>query len=326
MTATVATYSVLQLSPNVPGRLLFPGGSAIPSDCVGYVRARQRAAIAAMVRTGERRADQRPPWRDYADAALTHYADVLPRPFESDFVLVSARNCLNEFGHGVRIGGRWFCRGGDPPLPPDWPALRVSSGGTAFGALGVLEGTDDDLLTGPVLVQKGLAVSRASIVASCSDPAHCFHCHPTGRLPGTSAQAWNQLADTWQAARDDGVDETEITHRMDAVAGKMGAAPAGPLLHQVFAQRSDGAILLIAITECLWKIPDRLVALGVTHAVVADNSGSVTQVYCPKGADRGTLLLAGPNHRPAGTAWLALECGGYLQPAAHPSRARQVPD
>jgi len=58
-------------------------------------------------------------------------------------------------------------------------------------------------------------------------------------------------------------------------------------------------------------------ALGIYNAIVLDNGGSVGWLYWPGNGVKPILLVAGPNHRPAGTVFLDLPSGGFPQPQAH---------
>lgn len=280
----------------------------------GYVRSSVRAKRIATARNEEPRLDL--PWRDYGSDVRCP-ADVLARSEgRKHSMFLGARNVLNEFGFRLRLNGSWFGRAGDPPVDPCWPVAALGHSGVSFPRLGSLP-NEPDILTGLPLVIDGTPVSRSLVVANCSDPAHAYEVHPKG-LIGPSAQAWHDLADAWEVGKHHGLDDEAIYQRIEAIAQRHRAKPSCNILHSVLGGRADGSVLCAAITGSLTEIASRLVALGIEQAIVLDNGGSVGWYYCPEGGAEPVVVVAGPNHRPSGTAFIAFDLGRFPQPVSHP--------
>lgn len=309
-----AHFALLDIPAGTPARAHFPGAEAATTSSYGYVRSSARSERIAAARNEEPRVEL--PWRDYG-SGVRYAADLLARrEGRRHSIFVGARNVLNEFGFRLRFHGLWFGRAGDPPLDPGWPVAALGEGGVSFHSLGRLP-EELDALTGLPLVIDGRPVSRSFVVANCSDPAHAYEVHPKG-LIGPSAQAWHDLANAWEVGKQDGVDDETLYRRLDAVAQCHGAKPSRNLLHCVLGRRSNGSVLCAAITGALTGIASTLAALGVEQAIVLDNGGSVGWYYCPEAGATPVVVVAGPNHRPTGTAFIEFDLGSFPQPVSHP--------
>jgi hypothetical protein len=310
--ATLSSYSVADLGHGVRGTLDFLGRHALPAGSAGFVRSEARARAAVT-----QSAQPALPWRDYPAYILTSHTRILTRPYEEDFLLVGCRNVLNEWGYQVRLLGRWWRRGGDPAVDDRWPVLATLPDGVRFLRAADADKTAADILTGLPLVIRGRASSLNFLIANCSDVAHVFEVHPEGLL-GPSAEAWHELSNLWQTARDEGRDESELAATMLAAARRLGVEPNRDNLHSMIAETRDGSVFVFAISGALDSIARHLVKRWkVFNAILLDNGGSVGWFYCPKGGNKPAFLLAGPNHRENGTAFLALETHGFPRPRGH---------
>lgn len=312
--ASFTQFALFDLPAGTPVRAYFPGAAAVSDATYGYVRSSVRAEHIAAARKEKPRLDV--PWRDYG-MDVRCAADVLARSEgQKHTMFIGARNVLNEFGFRLRLNGFWFGRAGDPPLDSCWPVVALAESGPSFHRLGSLPEASD-ILTGLPLVIDGRPVSRSFVVANCSDPAHAYEVHPKG-LIGPSAEAWHDLADAWEVGKQNGLDDEAIFARIEAVAERHRAKPSRNILHSVLGGRVDGSVLCAAITGSLTDIASGLVALGIEQAIVLDNGGSVGWYYCPEGRAEPVVVVAGPNHRPSGTVFIAFDLGSFPQPVSHP--------
>lgn len=84
-----------------------------------------------------------------------------------------------------------------------------------------------------------------------------------------------------------------------------GLAVQRTYLHNCAGVTEDGKLIVIIANASLMEIAAKLADLGVTRAIVLDNGGSSSVFYFRNtDLDRGVQLVAGPNFRPAGTAYL----------------------
>lgn len=281
------------------------------------MRSDARARRSARVREGQQSPDAALPWRDYGENVLTPSAEVLERPFDDDYLFVSCRNVLNEWGYQIRLGGTWWRRADDEAVDDRWPVLAMLSGGIRFLLRSDAERFEGDLLTGVPVVIDGHPAGTDFLIASSSDVTHVFDVHPRG-LRGRSSQAWLRLSNAWQEARDAGLTESEHAASLRAIAEAHGVGPGGDRLHSLVAETRDGRLLAVALTGSLPEIARHLVERwSVAHAILLDNGGSVGWFFCPKGRDSATLLVGGPNRRESGTAFMSLRTRGFLQPRTH---------
>ncbi len=287
---------------------------------LGYIRSEARARFVASrekLTWTDRTDTLKLPWRDYPESVLTDSTKLFDESDTTERITVSARNVLNEFGYRVRIDGTWWGRTGDPSLDSTWPVLLFASNGLRMCPLAEAEQQNGDILTGVPLVREGNPSDRRFLIACCSDVAHSYEVHPQG-LIGPSAEAWLALSNTWEEGKQQGLSDDELTGRMERLAASYGALPSRNLLHSVLGQRPDGTLIVVALTGPLDGIAQVLVRdLGIHNAIVLDNGGSVGWLYWPGNGTEPTLLVAGPNHRPAGTVFLDLSTGGFPQPQAH---------
>jgi hypothetical protein len=297
--------------------MLFPVRRNVPPKTLGYVRSEYRARLAAERDAADPATARSAPWRDYPSLVLTDATTIAGRFASEKRLVISARNVLNEFGYRVRIDGVWWGRGGDPPLDPDWPVVITGAQGLQLCRLTDAESSGDDILTGIPLVQDGQPFSRQFLLAACSDVAHSYEVHPQG-LIGPSAQAWADLANAWEEGKQQGLPDEQLAARLEAIAGRHHTEPSRNLLHSLIGQRRDGTLLIFGITGSLDGIARALVRdWEIQHAILLDNGGSIGWLYYQNASTPPIMLLAGPNHRPAGTVFLELLAGGFPQPAAH---------
>jgi hypothetical protein len=346
----LSTFSVLALGAKVPGHVLFAGRVHWPVSTAGYVRSAARARLAAGTESGAAgtasgaagtasgaagtasgaagtasgayQPERKLPWRDYDASALLAAPDALvAAPYERHGVVIGARNTLNEWGYQLRLGQDWIRRYGDRAIDPGWPVVELSGADTRLVRLSEA-GAAADLVTGIPLVAAGRPSPRPFLVASCSDVAHTFDVNPRG-LRGPSADAWLRLSNLWQELKDQQLADADLAARMEAEAVRLSVAPSHDLLHSVLAQRFDGVLVAFAITGALAGIASELAdRWDVQHAVLLDNGGSVGWQALIPGAEAPKLLVAGPNYRPKGTAFLQFDLGEFLQPQGHPLLGR----
>jgi len=317
MSVNFSYYSTLHFTTDMPGNLLFPGRANIPGGTLGYIRSAPRARLATERDNQEQTPSPALPWRDYPKSVLTDSTKLFDESDTAKRITVSARNVLNEFGYRVRIDGTWWGRSGDPPVNPNWPVLLFASNGLRMCPLAEVEQRNGDILTGVPLVREGNPSDRRFLVACCSDVAHSYEVHPQG-LIGPSAEAWLALSNAWEEGKQQNLPDDELADRMEQVAVAYGAQPSRNLLHSVLGQRPDGTLVIVALTGPLDGIAQVIVRdLGIHNAIVLDNGGSVGWLYWPGNGAKPILLVAGPNHRPAGTVFLDFPTGGFPQPQAH---------
>lgn len=308
--ALLSYYSVADFGYAPEGTLHFPGREALPTGSAGYVRSAGRARMSVLMRDAEL------PWRDYPAEVLTPTGQVLDVPFSDDLLLLGCRNVLNEWGHQIRIDGKWWRRAGDPSVDARWPVLATLTDGIRLLAASDAEKTDADLLTGVPLVIRGVASSRRFLLANCSDVAHMFEVHPRGKI-GPSADAWLDLSNAWETAHQAGESEAEIEASLLAIARRHGAAPRHDYLHSVIAEVKDGRIVAYALTGSLEWIAAHLAQSGVWSAILLDNGGSVGWFFCPRNGQQPALLVGAPNRRDCGTAFLSVETRGFPKATVH---------
>lgn len=324
MSATYSHSSVFRIGPTARGRLLFPGSTSYQEESMGYVRAHARAARALHVRRGRMSISTPLPWRDYALDVLTESREVFDKAgfgnYTGERLLVSARNVLNEFGHRVRIAGRWYGRAGDPPIDGQWPVFEVSERHAGFRPLS--RAGSGDVLTGVPVVRGGVPTDRDHLVAWCSDQSHVFDVHPRGlRGPSSAsreqrADAWTRLSDGWQQAKDEELPDHLVARQQEELARELGVAPSRDVLHSILGQCANGDLIAFCAVGSFDRLARTLVdTFTVTEAIVLDNGGSVGPAYVPAHASTGQLLLAAPNRRSAGTVFIDFWIEGFLHPS-----------
>lgn len=315
--ATFSAYSVLNLGKYPQGTLLFPGRRNLIPNSVGYVRSQIQAGRSAFVRMGRKEITNPRPWRDYPEEALTATCQVLETPFRHSSLLIGCRNVLNEWGYQLRLDRRWWRRAGDPSVDTSWPVLSVAANGLTMLPLAEAQDLPANILTGVPLVIEGESVDRVFLIANCSDIAHSFEVHPRG-LIGPSAVAWRELSEAWHRARARDEVGVEISAALNQLALKHGASPSQNLLHSIIGQTFDERLTVFAITGSLDQIAQDLRRRwAIRNALVLEDGGSVGWLFCPEGETVGKLLVAGPNRREKGTAFLNILTGGFVQPVMH---------
>ena len=82
-------------------------------------------------------------------------------------------------------------------------------------------------------------------------------------------------------------------------------APQERYLHNCAGVTDDGRLIVIIANASLKEIAAKLAALGARRAIVLDNGGSSSVFYFRNTEiSSGIQLVAGPNFRPAGTAYI----------------------
>jgi hypothetical protein len=123
----------------------------------------------------------------------------------------------------------------------------------------------------------------------------------------------------WQSLHDADVQEDPFARQMEGLAQTLGAGSNRGLLHSVVGKDNEGQIVIAAATGALDDVSRFLASImKLRYAIVLDNGGSVGWMWCTHGARESTLLLAGPNWRPRGTAFIQIRPHGFLQPEIHP--------
>lgn len=147
------------------------------------------------------------------------------------------------------------------------------------------------------------------LVAECADFSHIWRIprahHPETR-PETEAR-WNEFRETFLECleQDLGVDAAFERLNNLARAAKLQREDEG--LHHLLGVDEEGGLYEVIGTGQLENLGRRLRALGATRGIVVDNSGSTSVRFYPNGLgaeDDFKQLLSGPNHRPAGSAYL----------------------
>lgn len=84
-----------------------------------------------------------------------------------------------------------------------------------------------------------------------------------------------------------------------------GLAPQNTYLHNCAGVTVDGKLIVVIANANLLEIAAKLASLGAKRAMVLDNGGSSSVFYFrDTDVKSGIQLIAGPNFRPAGTAYL----------------------
>ena len=310
MIPTFSHYSIIKFPVNTKGSLVFPGHKHYSGATFGYIRSEARARLTT-------KRGRKIPWRDYPNNILTSADEIVAISTTESYIVISARNVLNESGYRARINGNWYQRSGDAPLNPEWPVLTVSAAKLQMRTLVEAQQSDADILTGIPIVCQGQSIDRDVVIATCSDVAHSYEVHPEG-LIGPTAGAWKDLSEAWENNQNTGLSYHEIAQRMQQIADRHNVKPSQNLLHSVVGQCDDGTLLFAAITGSLIDIAQQLRhTWNVLNAIVLDNGGSVGWLYYPGNNFAPVLLVAGPNRRPAGTVFLKLRIDQFLQPQAH---------
>ena len=308
--------SVLYLPRSVTLDVLFPGHTHWPSESVGYVRCASARRASWHAATG-RVVPTAAAWRDYPDDVRTHRSDPLVVGAAGQSrLIVGARNCGNEFGHEVRLGGTWIRRACDAPLPKHWPVLQVAENGPVMRSLDEAQSRPGDFVSGLPLVIDGQPVGRDFLLANVSDPAHLWSVHPDG-LFGPPPPACEELAEARWVGAAAGLSEAAVAANVCRVASKHGATLSDRLLHSVVAQLADGSLMLLAITGALQRIASLLVTRHqAVNAFVLENSGSVSWA-CRDPKNDEAVLLGAANQRHAGSVFLRFTLPGFLPTLPH---------
>jgi hypothetical protein len=141
------------------------------------------------------------------------------------------------------------------------------------------------------------------MLVESSDFSHLFH------LPrGVDPSATNDSVARWRELLKLACDCLYLP-RADAARILCEATSNLPLqnsyLHNCAGVTAEGELIVMMANGNLEHIGRKLAELGATRAIVLDNGGSSSAFYFPSiDVDSGIQLMAAPNFRPAGTAYL----------------------
>ncbi|NKB35368.1 MAG: hypothetical protein GKR91_19895 [Pseudomonadales bacterium] len=310
MTMTLSHFSQISLKQSTDVNLVIPRANQI-GESYGYVRSSLRAL--KVVEEGD--VKKSPPFRDYdPDQVQVDVIEVIQQHVREHTICVGARNILNEFGYTARTNGKWIRRH-DPSLDSNWPVLQFRDTGLTFCKQHEID-SESDVLTGLPLVIDGEAASREFIVANCSDVAHSFEVHPSG-LVGPPPPAWLELGDAWEQTKIDQKTQVQAYSEIMAIADNHGCVESRDRLHSLICQSKDGAFHIIALTGSLTSIAIKLVEMDMDNGIILDNGGSTGFYYCRDKKSKPIQMLAGPNYRPKGIAFLVAHAVDFPQPLSH---------
>ena len=141
------------------------------------------------------------------------------------------------------------------------------------------------------------------MLAEMADFSHLFKL-PRGADPSVTAESverWRFLREVVKQCLY--LPRAEAARRFRDVTA--GLAVQRTYLHNCAGVTEDGKLIVIIANASLMEIAAKLADLGATRAIVLDNGGSSSIFYFRNtDVDRGVQLVAGPNFRPAGTAYL----------------------
>ena len=141
------------------------------------------------------------------------------------------------------------------------------------------------------------------MLAEISDFSHLFKL-PRGADPTVtpeSIERWRFLRDVVKQCLY--LPRAEAARRFREVTA--GLVVQRTYLHNCAGVTDDGKLIVIIANASLTEIAAKLADLGARRAIVLDNGGSSSVFYFRNtDLDRGVQLIAGPNFRPAGTAYL----------------------
>lgn len=139
------------------------------------------------------------------------------------------------------------------------------------------------------------------IVTEAADHSHVWHI-PRGNHPDAtdnSRKKWSELQEIFVAHLED--DRKTAFKALTEAAGNL--ERESNIIHNVIGLRDDGSLVQVIGTGMFEELGQRARMLGASRAICVDNSGSSVVQFSPKG--KGFVqLVAAPNHRPAGTAYL----------------------
>lgn len=315
----IAHFSLASIPRETPMRVLFEGRNWLPAESKGYLRAASSVGGSWLDIKGNAPIAADIPCRDYPDDVLVERDDIRPFGETAHHLILSARNCLNEYGSQVCIEGTWYRRSGDRPILGDWPVLQCTKAGAQFVRASDADESTGDILTGlPLVIEQGQPVSDDFLVANCSDIAHSFSVHPTGMF-GPPPPAWQELSDAFVAGKSACLGDAGLADSLRVIAARHGAKRTTKLLHSVVAQLLNDDLLFVAATGSLLSV-SRLLARSfqAKSAFVLENSGSVGWAYAPPNNAPEKVLVGASNRRDAGTVFLAFDAGRFVDTLPHP--------
>ena len=315
----ISHLTLASVPQDTPVSVLFEGRRFWPDNSRGYLRAKQSVSGGWLDTCGNPPAPAEIPCRDYPDEVLTERDVVRPFGVDAHHLLLSARNCLNEFGSQVRIDGRWYRRAGDGPVPGNWPVLDCAGGVASMMRAEEVDATAGDSVTGlPLIIERATPVLDDFLIANCSDAAHNFAVHPEG-IFGPPPPAWQQLSEAFVAGKAAGQSDTRLADQLRNIAAAHGAERTTRLLHAVVAQLPNDDLLFVAATGSLLSISRMLAnSFQAKAAFVLENSGSIGWAYAPPDNAPERVLVGASNRRDSGTVFLAFDAGRFVDTLPHP--------
>lgn len=149
---------------------------------------------------------------------------------------------------------------------------------------------------------------RDRMIAETSDFSHIYALPRGGHPDATerSVARWRQLHDRAL--------EVLYAERRDAAGALLELTTDLPVettyLHNCAGVTEDGRLIVIVANGGLERLGRALAACGAARAIVLDNGGSSSVSYYPNGCENaGVQLIAAPNFRAAGTAYMAIVLG-----------------
>ena len=160
----------------------------------------------------------------------------------------------------------------------------------------------DWMLSGvPVLWDGEDVIER--LVTDASDHSHVLHL-PRGKCPDATPESlakWEEL----HAAFLGSLSEPRSVACSQIMAHAGGLQREDKYLHNILAVDDRGRLIQHVGVGLLEDLGGELRRRGATRAIMVDNSGSVCTIFYPEGIRGERIqLLAAPNHRPRGTAFL----------------------
>ena len=152
------------------------------------------------------------------------------------------------------------------------------------------------------------STTLSHIAAEASDHSHIWHI-PRGGHPeatDTTRNHWKELHDIFEM----GLTGTtsEVSDKMRLYAETRQLYREKGYLHNVISVNSQGSLLQLIKKGTLESIGKEITQKDTSRAIMMDNSGSITVHFYPKGIDHLFIeLLAAPNRREPGTAYLLME-------------------
>ncbi len=146
------------------------------------------------------------------------------------------------------------------------------------------------------------------IVTEASDHSHVWHI-PRGNHPKVadeSRKTWQDLQNIFIETLGDTRNDAFV--RLKEYAEEKQLKREDRILHNVLGIGNDGFLYQLIAAGQLEDLGKQIKKQGAKRAIVVDNSGSLAVQFYPNGINgECNMLIAAPNHRPRGTAYLVIE-------------------